>query len=55
VFYLGRVLELLSIECIQEEFFALVSLKIGNEKVTFKWQIDSITWGKFKPKDSRYI
>lgn len=50
MFYLGRVLELLSIECIQEEFFALVSLKIGNEKVTFKWQIDSITWESLNRK-----
>jgi peptidoglycan/xylan/chitin deacetylase (PgdA/CDA1 family) len=50
VFYLGRVLELLSIECIQEEFFALVSLKIGNEEVTFKWQIDSITWESLNRK-----
>ena len=50
MFYLGRVLELLSIECIQEEFFALVSLKIGNEEVTFKWQIDSITWESLNRK-----
>lgn len=41
--YLGRVLELRTVECIQEQYYALVRLTIGEEKVEFKWRLDAVT------------
>ena len=41
--YLGKVLELRTVECIQEQYYALVRLTMGEEKVEFKWRLDTVT------------
>ncbi len=40
---MGKVLELRTVECIQEQYYALVRLTIGEEKVEFKWRLDTVT------------